>query len=545
MNETTDKDALTFKLNEDNKLLAVFEPVEGFLGALDEDAVMEMLCMQGLSNLYLDEQAISNLVQLHNSGKAGFVLEIGERRNGGITIYVTKDKMSAFLSLTPPYGGNPVSLEQVHQGLAEKGIVSGIIPDDEIEAVLEQEQVSDYLIAEGSEPVPGFDAQFHSLVPEIQDRTPKINEQGIADFRDLGQLLIVKPGDPLMRRTPATEGRKGTNIFGQVLTPKPSKNTPFSSKLKGTMFSPDDSDLLLAAITGQPILEAKSVIVSPTITVPQVDISTGNISFDGTINILGDVMEGMKVYALEDIFIGGTVEAAIIEAGGNVSVKGGIIGTNESSNSSTAPMEGKISCKGAVSARFAKHVTIDAGTSIILEEYSMNNKLTALNQVLVGKPGRKKGLISGGTTSAMMLIQATTIGSSAGIKTHIQAGLNPRTQGRLNEIDHETRANEKSQEDIKRIITFVQANPEKNKDGLLEKAQRTLEKLKEELAQIQEERENLLEEMSFAEYAKIVAEQNIYHGVEVRIGNQVWNCKLERGKTVFRLVDRRISVGSN
>lgn len=543
MNETPDKEALTFKLNEDNKLLAVFEPVLG-RDTLDEDAIMGMIIMQGLSNLFLDEQAISNLVQLYNNAKAGFVLEIGERRDGGFTIYVTKDKMSAFLSLTPPYGGSPVTLEQVHQYLAEKGIVSGIITDDEIETVLDQEQVTDYLIAEGSQPVPGFDAQFHSLVPEIQDRTPKINEQGIADFRDLGQLIIVKPGDPLMRRTPATEGRKGENVFGQVLTPKPSKNTPFSSKLKGTMFAPDDSNLLLAAITGQPILESKSVVVSPTITVPQVDISTGNISFDGTINILGDVMEGMKVYALEDIFIGGTVEAAVIEAGGNVSVKGGIIGTSESSNNSV-PMVGKISCKGAVSARFAKHVSIDAGTSIILEEYSMNNKLTALNQVLVGKPGRRKGLISGGTTSAMMLIQASTIGSSAGIKTYIQAGLNPRTQGRLNEIDHEMKANEKSQEDIKRIITFVQANPEKNKDGLLEKAQRTLDKLKEEVALIQAERETLLEEMSFAEYAKIVAEQSIYQGVEVRIGNQVWNCKLERGKTVFRLVDRRISVGSN
>ncbi|HEY8220157.1 MAG TPA: FapA family protein [Methylobacter sp.] len=543
MDEVTHTDTLTFRLDENNKLFAVFEPGESKV-SLDTAALHELLASQNLSDLYLDAQALSRLVQLYNNSNAGFVLEIGERRDGEFTIKVSEDKMTAWLTMTPAYGGTPVTFDQIRQALREKGIVSGLIKAADIESLLKEGHAADYIIAQGLPPVPGLDAQFHSLLPEMHERRPQINERGIADFRDLGNLILVKEGDPLMRRILATEGKKGKNIQGKVLTPKPSQNTPFSSEINGAMFDPDDRNLLRASIVGQPLLIPNGVMVSPTITVPQVDISSGNLSFDGTINILGDVMEGMKVYALNDIFVGGTVEAAEIEAGGNISIKGGAIGHSEPGGSPVTSMPGKISCKGSVSARFAKNITIEAGTNISIEEYSMNSQLTAMNQILVGKPGGKKGLIIGGTARAMMLVQAASIGSSAGVKTYIQTGLNPLTQEQLNGIEREIEANEKNQNDIKKIITFIENNPEKNKNGLLDKAQRTLDKLTAELALLQVDQGSLLADMSFAEYAKIVVEQGIYNGVEIRIGDKKWQTKEERGKTVFRLIDRKISFES-
>ncbi len=539
----TRKASLAFTLNENNKLLAVYEQGEGKV-TLDGATAREMLSQQNLSDLFLDEQAFSRLVQLYNNTNASFMLEIGERRDGEFIIKVADDKMSARLTLTPAYGGAPVTFEQIRQSLKEKGIVSGLITSTELEAILKEGVATDYLIAQGRPAIQGLDAQFHSLIPEIQERRPQINEYGIADFRDLGKLILVKEGDPLMRRTLPTEGKKGENILGQVLTPKASQNTPFTPDLKGAMLDPDDNELLRATIIGQPILFPTGVMVSPTITVPQVNISTGNLSFDGTINILGDVMDGMKVYALEDIFIGGTVEAAEIEAGGNISIKGGIIGNSVPGGNSATSMGGRLSCKGSVTARFAKYVSIDAGTSIIIEEYSMNNHLTAINQILVGKPGGKKGLLSGGTASAMMLVQATSAGSAAGTKTFIQAGVNPHTQEQLNGLESAIEENEKKLEDMNKIIAFVENNPEKDKNGLLDKARRTLDKLTVEIAQLQADRESLLSEMSFAEYAKVVVDQTIFNGVEVWIGNQPWRAREERGKTSFRLIDGKISFGT-
>ncbi len=537
--EAIHKDGLTFQLAEDGNLLAVFEPCTSKI-TLDKTVIMEMLTRQNLSDLFLDEKALLRLVQLYNNSNARFVLKIGECRDGEFIINVAKDKMTAWLTITPAYGGAPVTFEQIRQSLKEKGIISGLVSAAEIEAILKEGKVTDYPIAQGLPPVPGLDAQFHSLVPEMQERRPKINEHGIADFRDLGNLILVKQGDPLMRRTLPTEGKKGKNILGQILTPKPSQDTPFTADLKGAMFDPDDNNLLRAAIIGQPLLISNGVIVSPTITVPQVNIASGNLSFDGTINVLGDVMKGMKVYALNDIFIGGTVEAAEIEAGGNINIRGGVIGNIGGSATS---MGGKISCKGSLRARFAKYVSIEAGTSIIIDEYSMNCQLTALNQILVGKPGGRKGLIVGGSARAMMLIQAASIGSEAGIKTYIQGGLNPHTQMQLSSIESEIDANEKNLEDIKKIIAFIENNPEKDKNGLLDKASRTQDKLTDEIARYQADRESLLAEMSFAEHAKIVVEQTLCNGVEIRIGDQTWKAQEERGKTVFRLIDKKISLG--
>lgn len=538
--EVIPQNALTFKLCEDNiKLLAVFEPSEDRI-ALDGDAIREMLVQQGLSELFLDKKMLARLVQQYNSATTGFVMEIGGRQDGECTVRVSKDRMVAWLTLTPPFGGAAVTIEKIHQSLEEKGIVSGIMVA-EIEAAVRKGHATDQIIAQGVHPVPGIDAQFHCLMPEVKERRPQIDERGVANYRDLGELVVVEKGDVLMRRMPPTIGEEGYDIMGEVLAPKSGNDTPFASGLKGVEFAPEDNDLLLASIIGQPVLVPNGVVVSPTINVPLVDITSGNLSFEGTINIKGDVQEGMKIYAAEDVFVGGTVEAAEIEAGGNIVIKGGVIGNSELGDGSVPAVGAKIVAKGSVSVRFAENVSIEAGTDIIIEEYSMNNQLTALNQILVGKSGGKKGHIRGGTARAMILVKAASIGSSAGIRTSVHAGLNPYVHEQLNELKRGIAANEKEQENIKKIITFVQNNPEKDKDGLLDKAVHTLDKLMSDFVRYNADLDNLQAEMAFAEDAKVIVERAVYSDTEIQIGNQIWRTIEERGKGVFQLIDGEIN----
>jgi len=536
------QNALTFKLCEDNiKLLAVYEPSEDKV-ALDVDEIKALLAQQGLSGLFLNEKMLARLAQQYKIATKSFILEIGERKDGECSIKMSRDRMVAWLTLTPPFGGGPVTIEKIRQSLEEKGIVSGIMIS-EIEAAVKQGQVIDHIIAQGLHPVPGADAQFHSLVPEMKERRPQLDEDGVADYRDLGELIMVEQGDRLMRRTLPTSGKKGQNIMGEILMPPASQDTPFTQGLKGVEFHPDDSNLLVAAIVGQPILVPNGVVVSPAISVPGVDISSGNLSFDGTINIKGDIKEGMKVYASGDIFVGGTVEAAEVEAGGNIIIRGGAVGSSDASGGSAGLIGARIISKGSVCVRFAENASIEAGTDIVIEEYSMNNQLTALNQILVGKSGGKKGHIIGGIARAMILVKGRSVGSNAGIKTKIQAGLNPHIQGQLNGLKYGIEANEKEQEDIKKIIVFVQNNPEKDKGGLLDKARRTLEKLAADMALYQADLANLQAEMGFAEDAKVIVEQTIYSDTEINIGNQIWKNMEERGKGVFRLIDGEINFG--
>ena len=231
MNDAPPTDVLTFKLSDDGKLLAAFEACE-CKPPLDEATIKEALAKQGLSSLFLYENSLSNLVKQYNNANEGFVLEIGERRDGECTLKIDDDKMAARLTLIPPYGGAPVALLQIQLALQEKGVVSGIMMN-EIEAALKEGYATERIIAQGLHPVRGIDAQFQSLVPEIRERKPQVDERGIANYRDLGQLIVVKQGDPLMCRTPPTEGKKGQDITGQILMPQPGQDIPFASGLQG------------------------------------------------------------------------------------------------------------------------------------------------------------------------------------------------------------------------------------------------------------------------------------------------------------------------
>lgn len=546
MNDESPTDVLTFKLGDDGKLLAIFEACE-CKPQLDEAIIKDALAKQGLSSLFLYENSLPDLIKKYSEATEGFVLEIGERRDGICILKIDDDKMAAKLTLIPPYGGTPAGLLQIQQALQEKGVVKGIIKN-EIEAALKEGYATERVIAQGAQPVRGIDARFQSLIPQIRERKPRIDERGIVNYRDLGQLIVVKPGDPLMCRTPPTEGEKGWDIIGQVVMPQPGQDIPFASGLQGVELDsddeldPDNNSLLLAAIAGQPKLVPNGVVVEPTIALPQVDISTGNMRFDGTINIKGDVKEGMKIHVTGDVFVGGTVEAAEIEAGGNVVIKGGVIGHSEQSGDPSEDLifNAKIISKGSISARFAENVSMNAGIDIIIEEFSMHNHLTALNRILVGKSGGKKGRIIGGITCAPALVKTAIIGSSAGFVTKVRAGFNPYLQAKIDKFKLKIDANEKEQGDIRKIIAFISMHPEKDKNGLLNKLFHTREKLEVDCAQLHADRTHLLSEMTLAEHVQVIVEEAVHCGAEIQIGNSIWKNNEERGKGVFRIVEGEI-----
>jgi uncharacterized protein (DUF342 family) len=74
------------------------------------------------------------------------------------------------------------------------------------------------------------------------------------------------------------------------------------------------------------------VAVEATLTIPRVDLNSGNVYFEGRIVVTGDVIAGMKVRSDSEVIIHGVVEAAEIEAKGDIVVKGGVIGNLEISN---------------------------------------------------------------------------------------------------------------------------------------------------------------------------------------------------------------------
>jgi uncharacterized protein (DUF342 family) len=159
-------------------------------------------------------------------------------------------------------------------------------------------------IARGVAPLQGETARFESLV---QPRRPVLaeNEDERVDLRDLGSLLLVNPGTALMRRTPARSGKDGMDVLGKPIPADAVVDTPYASDLTGVATDPNDPLLLIAVIAGSPRVLPHGVIVSPVVDVDAVDLHSGNVNFDGSLRVSGDIRTGMSVRVTGDVVVQG------------------------------------------------------------------------------------------------------------------------------------------------------------------------------------------------------------------------------------------------
>ena len=139
------------------------------------------------------------------------------------------------------------------------------------------------------------------------------------------------------------------------------------------------------------------------------------------------MLPGMKVHASGDIVVAGVVDNAVLNAGGDIRVSGGIIAKS------------RVRAGGAVSVRFVENALVQAGTNVVVEDSALQAELQANNQIIVGLKSTQRGRLAGGSARAMMLVRAPFLGSSNGGVTQLLLGVNPvleaRYQDLLNKID--------------------------------------------------------------------------------------------------------------
>lgn len=521
---------MILRLREDNeRLIAVVEPGTD-RPPLDAAVVREQLAEQGLSNLYVDENALARLLTLYAESPERIELPIGERRNGACTVDVAEDKSVATLTLVRAYGGVPVTAEQIHNALKAAGVVAGILPD-EIEAALAEGSAADRVIARWQDVKDGEDATFVSLLRE-PERRPHADEHGIIDYHDLGQMAAVRAGDPLMRRTPATAGENGYDVSGRVLKAKPGKDTRFSL-MKGAKVAPADTNLLCAAISGRPIVSPTGVAVDAVVVLSAVDISTGNVDFDGSVTVHGNVSSGMRIRATGDVFIGGAVGAASITAGGKIVVKGGVIGGGEAGAS--AEGQAVIRCQGLFQARFLQYAHVESSSDIFIEDHCLHSTLAAGPRIVVGGPGSKTGHIRGGTVSAATLVKAVTFGSHLGVKTMVRVGFDAHHQAQLVAVEKEIDANVKREAELQKAVD----------DRHSEKDEQALAAVVEQLGRLREEASRIKGYSTHAAAARVVVDRNIYSGTEIRIDNRLWTSRDDHAGGVLRLREGEAVFGAS
>lgn len=534
--------ALWFVLNEaSGELLAHYDPATQT--PLSPAAVKEAAREAGLDKFKLNEHALNDFVAHARNSKEIVSGVIAVRRDAECSLRLSEDLMVAYLNIVPAEGGREVSSSDVDELLRMAGVTYGIL-HQEIADALAAGSCEDAVIARGQLPLEGIPARFISLLEERREELTHVDDHAVVKFRDLSRLLIVKPGDKLMQRIPPVQGSSGIDIKGQVAFAKPLPDLHFGHEYPGAAPA-DDPDILVALIEGQPTLTGYGVMVNPVIEVPVLDLSVGNVVFDGTLHVHGDVIAGMSVKVTGDVIIRGTLEAAHIEAGGNVAVGGGIIGHADARpGANHLPADtAVVRCKGSVQALFVENAHIEAGDSIFIDRSSRQCELIALNDIVVGKVGSKNSQIIGGVTQAKHMIRAQVMGAASGVKTRLQVGMDPYAE---EVIAHKQKLVQRKTEEFDKVVkllTFFKANPKKADPTTLPRIISTGKQLQEELAILNQELQQLNECLKVDEDAHIEMGKAVFFGTEAKIGKQVWIAKDDMAGTTLGMVEGQLVSG--
>ena len=349
-------------------------------------------------------------------------LVIAKAVDATIAINIDEKNMVAEATITTAKGGSLLTMEDAQEALSQAGVKKGISPralDSFLGQQFEKASGVAYsaIVAHGRNPKEGSDAKFVRLCSTAQDRvlSPQATAGGKVDMKDLGAIITVKPGTPLMQRIAATQGEDGYTVFGDIIPASPGKELELQP-FEGTKIDPTNPNLLIADCKGVPVALPRGMRVDDVLCFDNVDVSTGHIDFDGSVIISGDIKDGMRVKAKGDITVLGFVESGIVQSESAVTIVLGAIGRNRESEEAFTC---RISAKRTISIGYAQYCDIKTEQSLFIERQVLHCDLTAKRLIRVGKADNPRGKIIGGNIFDAMRIETGELGAPAGTKTRV------------------------------------------------------------------------------------------------------------------------------
>ncbi|SDH40670.1 DUF342 domain-containing protein [Propionivibrio dicarboxylicus] len=480
-------------LSEDgSRLIASVVPVAE-RPALDADALRALILGAGYADWFLLDAALVSLLLACQQGRECRDLAIGERRDGSFTLEVAPDATHVWLKIEPACGGKRIDSDEVFIALGAAGVTFGI-DAPAITAACAANLAGRFEVARAVPAIDGEDGSFELLVSDARNRSPQVNDKGLIDFRDLGDIPTVTADQPLMRRRPPTRGKPGCNVRGGAILARDGASVAFADHLEGAYVDPADPDLLRATYSGQPVCGEKGVSVENVLRVRNVNMATGNIGFDGTVVVEGEVLPGMKVNATGDIIVASVVDGAMLNAGGDISIGGGAIA------------KANIRAGGAVTVRFVESAEIYAGTTLAVEDSALQADLQANNQILVGVKN-PRGKLSGGSARAMLLIQAPVLGAATGGVTQLVLGVNPVLDAEYKALLQSIETRKEEEDKLDKLAKHLVKQGDKS--GMLERVNASRQSVIQAWGKLLPEREALEKQLAQ------IADAQVQIGVEV------------------------------
>jgi hypothetical protein len=267
--------------------------------------------------------------------------------------------------------------------------------------------------------------------------------------------------------------------------------------------------------------------------VDEVNRATGDIYFEGSVLVKGNVGYGSQITATDNIVVEGNVETAVIRADGNILIKGGMTGGGT----------GEIYAGKELHGKFFESTTIKAGDNIHAN-YCMNCNVCSEREILIAG---NKGMIVGGIVQAAYGINVYNLGNRAGIKTIVKLGFEEINAERRCALYDELAQAEKelaifcnSAAQYKKLYN-AEARNTMERYLKIENAIYTEEKI---IRKIKKDIEKLQEQSLKAPHPCVIVRGVVYEGTVIEIDKLKWMASTLSDVTIQKK-DNKITVYRN
>lgn len=427
-----------------------------------------------------------------------------------VSVTVSPDELKAFVTLYPGEDNSILSREDIISALQTQRVTYGI-KEDVIRLCSEKPVYNEGIcVAEG---VPAQNGRNGSVIYHFDttvDKSPTILEDGRINYRELNLIQSVSRGQLLCSLEPPVQGIKGITVKGKEIAAV--NGRPAVLPRGKNVYVSEDGQSLYASTDGEvEYLDATKVSVYTNHEVPaDVDNSTGNVNFVGSVIIKGNVLSGFSVEAGGNVEVYGVVEGATIKAGGNIILRRGMQGMGK----------GTLIAGGDIVSRYIEYCSVEAQGNVQAEAVMHSNVKCGNKLELTGR----KGLLVGGTCKVGKIIVAKVIGSHMATVTDLEVGTDPTVRERYKQVKEEMAASESDMKKADQAITILKKlegmgalTPEKQE--ILTKSVRTKIFLSTKVEELKREMIVLDEKLQQEVSGKVRSLNTIYPGVKVTIGS--------------------------
>ncbi len=343
----------------------------------------------------------------------------GNRLSLMVPVLTNPQKTKAYLYLYP-IQHIPPSIEEIRtvayqlgikQLLSNEEILAQIDKSDWPQAEREKKPVR-IQFAQGIESQDGW-KKYYILKVDAQIKSGQLNDDGSIDFKERNFITEAKKGTPIFEEIPERQVVNGIDIFSKIIKGRLLKHKEY--KIGKNIIPSQDNPLLhIASIDGRIFFHNPYVDVNETVYIPSdVDYSTGNIEFQGSLEIKGSVLAGFKVSGGADILIHENIDEGNVECKGSLAVQGGINGSEKSI----------VRVEGDISAKYIQNARILCEGNVVVEDAIINSDIFCRGKITVSSD--KGGKIIGGKVIGKLGITANIVGNTLGNDTFLGARMDP------------------------------------------------------------------------------------------------------------------------